>query len=150
MVFVLLSAVLMKIGFQEDVSANPDTISLITIVLNAQMVNSMISIKESAEFNAVLIKFMISILENVSALLDSILFLVLALNVPLLRHIIPILKYVLLSHALESMNSLAISQANAFANLNTSELEEFAPTVLQDIIMIAIQTNVSASLVIEK
>lgn len=145
MEFVHLFAQSTKIGSVEDVSVNLDTILSITSVLNALLVNSMTSIKEYAEFNAEPIKSITSTQENVIALKVTILFLELALNVKLEKHMTHILKPAPSPPAKELTNSIAPSTDNAFANPNTLELKESAPTVLLDITMIHTLINASAS-----
>lgn len=146
MEFVLLFAQSIKIGSVEDVSVNLDTILSITSVLNALLVNSMTSTKEYAEFNAEPIKSTTSTQENVIVLKDSILFLELALNVKLEKHMTHTLKPAPSLPAKESTNSIAPSTDNVSANPNMSELKESAPTALLDITMIHTLINASASL----
>lgn len=150
MVFALLSAILMKIGFQVDVSANLDTILSIISVLNAQPVRSMTSIKEFAEYNVEQIKSTTSIAANAIALKATTLSRVPALNVFSVRPTTPTHKHAALFHALVLMNTTAIPLSNVSASLSMFVSEVFAPIVLLDITMIATLINADASLASEK
>jgi len=146
MEFADLSAVKIKIGFQEDVYANPDSSYSTTSAQLALLVKSMISMREYAEYNAEAIKSTTSTVENAIALKDFILFKVPAPNVLLVNHMMSTLKLAQLFPVKEPINSTAPSLDNVSANLNMLELEESAITVLLDIIMIATLINAFASL----
>lgn len=146
MEFVDLSAMKIKIGFQEDAFASLDSSWLTISAQLAPMAKFMISTKEYAESNAEATKSIISIAENAIVLKDFILFKVPAQNVLQVSFMMSTLKLALLLLVKVLMNSTAQSPDNAFANLNMLELKESAPTAHLDTTMIATLTNASASL----
>lgn len=99
------------------------------------MVNSMISTNVSAGINAVLIRFITSIVENVIVPEDLLSFKELALNALMDILMTNINKNARLMFALESINITVKQLDFVSVNLDMLKLEEFAQIVHQDITM---------------
>jgi len=95
----------------------------------------MISTKEFVEFNAELIKFITSTLENATVLQDSSLSKVPALNVLRTLSMMNTSKNAEQTFAQQLMNTTVQSLVFAFVKLDTSELEEYVQTVHLDFTM---------------
>jgi hypothetical protein len=110
------------------------------------MVNSMISTSVSADINAVLIRSITSIVENVIVPEDLLSFKELALNALMDILMININKNVRLMFALESINITVKQLDSVSVNLDMLKLEEFALIVHQDITMTVTLIAANASL----
>ena len=109
----------------------------------------MISTKEFAELSVVLIKFTTSTQENVTVLKELTLFKEFAQNANPIKPTMNTVRPVTPLLVQESMRFSQQQPTLAFANLNTSKLEEFVPTVTQVNTMTHTQIDASVNQDIE-
>jgi hypothetical protein len=136
----------MRTGSKEDVYASQASILLTTSVRNALQVNSMMFIKEYAESSAELTKSTTLTQGSATALKDSILFKVFALDVILEKYMMNTKENASSLSAKVSTNSTQLPPKLVCVFLNTSAFKEYVPTARLDTIMIATVTDVFVNL----